>query len=298
MTAVVWPAATAVLVREHSGEVLLVLRNARHGFMASVWVFPGGRVDEADVDHAATLAATPDETIADAGAGTTPEGGLRRAAFLCAAVRETFEEAGILLTEVPRTIRADEPRDFAAALAGESSRSSSLSKLEPFARWVTPPSEKKRFDTIFFCGLVPDLEAVADDGEVVEARWLHPALALAEHRAGRLPLAPPTLLTLHSLLAAAYAGDDGYDPHDVTHDPPRCWSSAHAQRLMRWVGGVADWRVKLSPSLAFSEGKLVVAPEPWSPWPVPGPLSRLRDIRLVDGHWELVFLADARAPGA
>ena len=67
---------------------------------------------------------------------------------------------------------------------------------------------------------------------------------------------------------------------------------------MDWVGSLADGVVTMSPGLALVDGRLVVAPEPWTPWPVPRALSRLRDIRLVDGHWELAFLPDSDTASA
>ena len=280
----VLPAATVVLVRETTGEVLLLLRHARHGFMANVWVFPGGRVDLGD----ATVLGGEGPMPADGVLGDA-----QLAPFIHAAIRETWEEAGLLLTDPPRVAAPTEPRDLAAFVAafGEdaSSRASRFLKIEPFARWVTPPSEKRRFDTVFFLGLVPELEAVPDHGEVIEARWLHPATALNEHRANRLALAPPTLVTLHSLLAASYVDGDGYDPHRTELDITVCWSAGHAERLARWVSSTTRPVPPLSPGLALSAGRLVVSQEPWKPWPVPAPLSRLSGIRLVEGHWQLDF---------
>lgn len=277
----VLPAATVVLVRETSGEVLLLLRHARHGFMANVWVFPGGRLDASDLDGQSPLGA--DGIIGEA----------QLAPFARAALRETWEEAGLLLTDPPRIAAPDEARDqraFAAASSdGPSSRASRFLKIEPFARWVTPPSEKRRFDTVFFLGLVPPLEAVPDHGEVIEARWLHPAMALNEHRANRLALAPPTLVTLHSILAASYGAGDAYDPQRTDRDIEVHWSAAHSERLARWVASTTRPVPPLSPGLALEAGRLVVAQEPWTPWPVPAPLSPLCGIRLVDGHWELQF---------
>lgn len=280
----VLPAATVVLVRETTGEVLLLLRHARHGFMANVWVFPGGRLDLSDApDSASGSAPTADGLIDEA----------ELAPFAHAAIRETWEEAGLLLTDPPRVAAEGEARDlrsFAAAIGDDaSSRASRFLKIEPFARWITPPSEKRRFDTLFFLGLVPPLEAVPDHGEVIEARWLHPATALNEHRANRLALAPPTLVTLHSILAASYGPSDGYDPRRTDRDIAARWSEAHARRLASWVASTTRPVAPLSPGLALSAGRLLVAQEPWTPWPVPTPLSGLSGIRLVDGHWELEF---------
>lgn len=277
----VLPAATVVLVRETSGEVLLLLRHARHGFMANVWVFPGGRLDAADLEGESPLAA--DGVIGES----------QLAPFARAALRETWEEAGLLLTDPPRIAAPGEARDqraFAAASGdGPSSRTSRFLKIEPFARWVTPPSEKRRFDTVFFLGLVPALEAVPDHGEVIDARWLHPATALNEHRANRLALAPPTLVTLHSILAASYGADDAYVPQRTDRDIEVHWSAGHAERLASWVASTTRPVPPLSPGLALEAGRLVVAQESWTPWPVPAPLSPLCGVRLVDGHWELQF---------
>lgn len=283
----VFPAATVVLVRETTGEVLLLLRHARHGFMANVWVFPGGRLDLSDasdpVPGHAPAHDGPDDLMGDA----------ELAPFAHAAIRETWEEAGLLLTDPPRVAAPGEARDlgsFAAAIAKDaSSRPSRFLRIEPFARWVTPPSEKRRFDTVFFLGLVPALEAVPDHGEVIEARWLHPATALNEHRANRLALAPPTLVTLHSILAASYGPGDDYDPQRTDRDLETHWSAEHAERLANWAASTTRPVAPLSPGLALSGGRLVVAQEPWTPWPVPAPLASLSGIHLVDGHWELAF---------
>jgi 8-oxo-dGTP pyrophosphatase MutT (NUDIX family) len=268
------PAATVVLVREQTGEVLLLLRHARHGFMANVWVFPGGRVDETDL-ALATPAVTP-ESASARGSSDYP-------AFVRAAIRETWEEAGILLTDPPRIAAPDEPRLGVGAPAF--ARETRYLNLEPFARWVTPPSEKRRYDTLFFLALVPELDAVPDAGEVIDALWVHPADAIARHRANALPLAPPTLLTLHALVAASLPPTMPYAPSETM---AATWSPDHRQHLFAWVNQTAHVGVAtLTPSLALVEGRLVVAAPGDHRWPVPDQLSRVSGIRLVDGHWEL-----------
>ncbi len=272
------PAATVVLVREETGEVLLLLRHARHGFMANVWVFPGGRVDETDVAATTTPAAAEQATSpgpADHSADYP--------AFIRAAIRETWEEAGILLTDPPRIATPGEPRlgDTAPPFARETRYLS----LEPFARWVTPPSEKRRYDTLFFLALVPHLDAVPDAGEVIDALWIHPADAIARHRNNALPLAPPTLLTLHALVAASLPATTPYAP---AASMQATWSPDQAQRLVAWVHETARIGVAtLTPSLALVDGRLVVTTPSDHRWPVPDQLSRVSGIRLVDGHWEL-----------
>lgn len=106
-----------------------------------------------------------------------------------AAVREAFEEAGLRLDA-----------------AG----------LVPYAHWTPPPITPKRFATWFFVATAPAAEVVVDGAEVHDYAWLGPAAALSRHGSGRLPLAPPTFVTLHQLtvyastadtLAAAAAGE-------------------------------------------------------------------------------------------
>lgn len=260
----VQPAATVVLLREDTGEVLLLLRHARHGFMANVWVFPGGRVDEADL-----LASGP---------GCDPV-----EPFLHAAIRETWEEAGILLIDPPRIAAPDEPR---GALAAVISRDSRFLPLAPFARWVTPPSEKRRYDTLFLLTLVPDLAAVPDIVEVIEALWIHPAEAIARHRQNRLPLAPPTLVTLHSILAAS-TGE--YSDPVMGSEEPAPWTLAHRERLMSWLASNGSAEVAaLTPTLALAGGRLLVSAPASERWPVPPALAHIGGVALVDGHWELV----------
>jgi 8-oxo-dGTP pyrophosphatase MutT (NUDIX family) len=243
MTAPVHYAATVVLMRE-TGEVLLVLRHGRHGFMANVWVFPGGRVDDTD--------------------GVMPAPGAvqveRAPALRQAALRETWEEAGILLGVPPRSAQPGEARS-----PEHIDRLSSYTEIEPFARWVTPPSEKKRFDTVFYLAVVPPIAASPDQDEVVEALWIRPEDGIARHE-GRglpLPLAPPTLATLHALA------------HLATPEAALAWARARRDAGME----------ALMPELRLAEGRVVVALEEGQAFPLPH--LRCRIIALVDGHWVL-----------
>jgi 8-oxo-dGTP pyrophosphatase MutT (NUDIX family) len=236
-------ASTVVLMRETTGEVLLVLRHGRHGFMANVWVFPGGRVDASDGAISGVDEGGPD---------------LMRA-LVRAGIRETWEEAGILLSAPPREAREGEPRGLEAL-----SRKSSYLEIEPFSRWVTPPSEKKRFDTVFFFGLVPELSARPDVDEVVEARWLTPADAIAQHQAtgpAALALSPPTLVILTALAKFA-------SPADALE-----WVRARRGEAM----------LPLEPQLVAEAGRLMVVSQ--TPFPVPG-VTCCRVV-LRAGHWEL-----------
>jgi 8-oxo-dGTP pyrophosphatase MutT (NUDIX family) len=172
------PAATLLLLRDGpSGlEVLMVARAREVDFAAGALVFPGGRVEAED----AALAAPED-----------PLG-----AFRVAAIRETFEECGVLLAEPGATAGAGA---FGAALAAQRLAPATRA-LAHFAHWITPRHSPKRYDTHFFLARAPaGQEAVQDGREAVEAVWVNPAAALAEAEAGRRTLVFPTRLNLRRL---------------------------------------------------------------------------------------------------
>ena len=202
------PAATVLLVRdaEPTGvEVFVLRRTANAVFAADMYVFPGGRVD--DVDHAAELEPYCDgldDATASARLGID-KGGL---AFWVAAVRECFEEAGVLLAR-----RRDggplvvDEADRAAVHDGTLSMEQlcrrddlvlDLSAIRYIAHWVTPVGEgPRRFDTRFFLAAAPqDQEGVHDDAELVHSMWVRPADAVAQAAAGELLMMPPTIANL------------------------------------------------------------------------------------------------------
>jgi 8-oxo-dGTP pyrophosphatase MutT (NUDIX family) len=198
-------AATVVLLRDGvdgSGlEAWLLTRVTQMVFAAGVCVFPGGRVDEADADlpfsgTAYTQVATRfgcDEPMARA--------------LLGAAVRETFEETGVLLTAPAADLaqlRAD-VEDGRLAF-GDLLRSHGLGVdgdgLRPWARWVTPAGEVRRYDTRFFVGaLPPGAEAHDVTSESSEAAWVGVGDALEQAQRGERLMLPPTLATLASLVS-------------------------------------------------------------------------------------------------
>jgi len=207
-----------------------VLRGRGHGFLANMWVFPGGRVDEAD-------------GVDDLGA--------RRAA-----VRETWEEAGILLARQVRTALPGEARE-GSAIQGEPW------PMAFFSRWVTPRGERRRFDTRFYATRVPWVEAEPDLGEVTHARWITPADALALHREAGLPMAPPTFWTLEALRRLE------------TAEAMLAW----AQERER-VGVSAP----IETTLAFEHGAMIVASDP-AALPLPRGEPTSGRLRLVRGVW-------------
>ncbi len=206
MTALAKPSATILLVRDGARglEVFMVQRHHQIDFATGAMVFPGGKVDEADADPA--LAALVD------GAASAEERAIR-----VAAIRETFEEAGVLLAR-PRGARelvsaarlAElEARHRKALQAGERSmRELALAEdlslatdlLVPFAHWITPVFMPKRFDTHFFLvAAPPDQLALHDGGESVDSVWTRPADAQAEQAAGRRTIIFPTLMQVQKL---------------------------------------------------------------------------------------------------
>jgi 8-oxo-dGTP pyrophosphatase MutT (NUDIX family) len=194
-------AATVVLVRDGATgpEVLLVQRNRATAFMGGAFVFPGGRVDAGDSDGA--LSARVDG-LNDAEARLAEPGlGPTAAALFVAAIRETLEEAGILLGSLEGDLgelrRAlTDGTSFAEAALAANIRLDAT-RLHPFARWVTPAVERKRFDARFFAAVVDRAEIASHDAhETVASMWASPADAVAKHLAGAIDLPPPTLRTL------------------------------------------------------------------------------------------------------
>jgi 8-oxo-dGTP pyrophosphatase MutT (NUDIX family) len=204
------PASTVVILRDAPGgiEVFMVVRHHEIDFASGALVFPGGKVDTQDASEAwnglaAAAPAGPDR------------------AFLVAAGRETFEEAGLVLARLPN---AAELVDAATAdrlvaahrmrlLGGEVSfidvvrdagLTLALDMLVPFAHWITPEPLPKRFDTHFFLVAAPVSQLGAHDGaESVEGLWIAPRQALAEAEAGSRTLVFATRMNLAKL--ARYA---------------------------------------------------------------------------------------------
>lgn len=174
------PAATILLLRDGRAglEVLMVARAREVDFASGALVFPGGRVETTDA-----ALAPPEDPLG---------------AFRIAAIREAWEESGILMAHPPGPEIPPEG-EFLAHLHARGLRPDHAA-LTPFAHWVTPVVSPKRFDTHFFLAHAPEgQEAVHDGREAVEAVWLAPAQALAEAEAGRRTLVFPTRLNLSRL---------------------------------------------------------------------------------------------------
>ena len=232
------PASTVVLVRPASEgvEVFLVRRHDNVAFMGGAHVFPGGRIDASDyMRDLDVLDGDPDPRMRE-------RTGAEAVAFQVAAVRELFEEAGILLARFPT---GDGARGPLVSIAGgavdrfEGYRRAlldggitlrdllererlriALDALALFAHWVTPLVERRRFDTYFFLAVAPDSQDAAhDDRETTHGVWIRPADALQRSLRGGLALPPPTWTTLRALSRVGTVED--------------AWRWAKAQRVAR-----------------------------------------------------------------
>jgi 8-oxo-dGTP pyrophosphatase MutT (NUDIX family) len=206
-------AATVMLLR-HSGaglEVYMLRRKPTMAFAPGAYVFPGGSVDPRDSDEQVAWAG-PD--AAEWGRVFDAPPALARA-LVCAAVRETFEESGVLLAgESADSVVADTTSDeWEADRQALLDHSVSLAELlarrglvlradllRPWSRWITPVIEPRRFDTRFFAAALPAGQRTRDvGGEAAEVAWLQPGDALATGKRGEIRLFPPTAVTLSEL---------------------------------------------------------------------------------------------------
>ena len=246
------PAATVTLVRDTAGglEVLMLQRNHQSGFMPGMFLFPGGAIDPGD-EHAAVVARC--QGLDDAGASAAlglERGGL---AYWAAAIRESFEEAAVLLAygddgdlvnpgredraerfaEYRRKLNAGEDDVLPRMLEQESLRLAT-DRLVYFSHWITPLPAPRRYDTRFFAAVAPaDQEAAPDNVEAIGHVWLNPADAVERHRAGKLNMRTPTIRTLE--MFAPFATADALMTHlrslqDIPAILPRIGTSG--KRLM------------------------------------------------------------------
>ncbi len=199
MTTPVSPASTVLLLRDGADglEVFMVQRHRRSGFMPHAWVFPGGRVEPADA-----LADHRQVEGAEALAARLHLPDARAAGFGIAAVRETFEESGVWLgqgepDEARREALHAGERTMADVL-DEGAGPVDLGALVPWAWWVTPKAEKRRFEALFFAISAQGAEGRHDTIETVDSRWISPTAALGMPLVD-FPLAPPTWWTLTQL---------------------------------------------------------------------------------------------------
>jgi 8-oxo-dGTP pyrophosphatase MutT (NUDIX family) len=208
------PAATLVLIRERSGggiECLLMQRHQKSKFAAGAFVFPGGKIETDDnPDDAAAWCRGLD--MATASRRLNLESAPRTAlGYWIGAIRETFEEAGLLLAvdaegrdvqvtaprfaEYRRACQSDN-RAFWTMLQKEGLRLAT-DRLVYFAHWITPEDQPLRFDTRFFAAPAPAGQVPSgDEYEMTDLRWLAPAEAVAASKRGEIMLRNPTVKNL------------------------------------------------------------------------------------------------------
>ncbi|MEC8849398.1 MAG: NUDIX hydrolase, partial [Pseudomonadota bacterium] len=201
-------AATILLLRDGAEalEVFMVVRHHEIDFAAGALVFPGGKLAPGDEDPRVQLRCTGI-------AGLAPE----QIALRVAAIREAFEECGILLARArgaqrllgptrlaelgPRYRKALDKGDLGIAdMLEAEDLELACEELVPFAHWITPTFMPKRFDTHFYLAVAPAEQlAVHDGSELVDSLWLRPAHALSQAAAGVHTLVPATELNVKKL---------------------------------------------------------------------------------------------------
>jgi len=201
-------ASTVIILREKGGtlETFMLCRHSQSGFMGGAHVFPGGKVD---VDDAG--AAWKERVDRSAGEMADLLGEVDQddaVGLWVAGVRETFEEAGVLVATTGSGVdlgaerrRLDAGVPF-SQIAADVDMTIEAMALTPYARWITPKMETKRFDTRFFVAVLPEGQHATHDGtETTSAIWLKPSDALDRMHDSQIKLAPPTVRTLDWLAA-------------------------------------------------------------------------------------------------
>lgn len=228
--------ATVVMLRDGAQglEVFLLRRHGLSDVLGGAYVFPGGKLDDEDADptlHSLMDRAPSQLQRALAEPELAPS---MAAALFVAAVRETFEESGVLFAdgEGPRVAQRAmaalrEGLSFAEVIDGARLKLH-VSQLLPWTRWITPAVGgvvRKRFDTRFFVARVPGgQEPRHDEREATESVWLTPRAALQQYGEGHIQLAPPQIMTLahlsrHASAASALA-EAASRPPPLVHPEP------------------------------------------------------------------------------
>jgi 8-oxo-dGTP pyrophosphatase MutT (NUDIX family) len=218
-------AATVMLVRDGDDgvEVFMLRRNLASDFVGGAYVFPGGAVDDHD-RHQNLDAVCRGRSDAEASAQLDIDaGGL---AYWIAAIRECFEEAGVLLAydTTGAVVRLDDPATksrFAehrravdtgerrlVDVCGDEHLQLAVDCMYYFSHWITPEGAPRRYDTRFFVARAPDAqEPLHDDREVIANLWIRPTEALRRHERGQFDLILPTVRSLQALERFATADD-------------------------------------------------------------------------------------------
>jgi len=210
------PASTVILVRQKNQgfEVYLLKRSTKAGFMGGLYVFPGGVVDTEDKEldfWGPRIDILPDQMENQVGGkGLSIEETL---GFSIAAIRETLEEAGVFIasqrdkarkemTDICTfRLKKDLPKSWFKTRMMAEDWILSVASLGRWSHWITPELMKKRFDTRFFIVFMPEDQTCATDNmETTHGIWLTPQEALEQNLESRVPLSPPTVVTLTQML--------------------------------------------------------------------------------------------------
>jgi len=209
-------ASTVILVRGKNNtlEVYLLRRSTKSGFMGGLYVFPGGVADSDDFgfdDWRPYIDMEQDQIEKQLGGPFFPREDI--IGFSIAAIRETLEEAGVFIVAGKGMIKKDIedvctfrlnrhlPKSWFKAKIIEKGWILSFASLGRWSHWITPKLMKKRFDTRFFIVFMPENQTcVPDDMETKHGIWLSPQHALEQNLEERVPLSPPTVVTLTQLL--------------------------------------------------------------------------------------------------
>ena len=247
------PAATLILVRDAGAgmEVFMIRRTQSAAFMGGAHVFPGGGVDASD---ASAELAVHCEGLDDAEASRLlglEQGGL---AYWAAAMRECFEEAGLLLAheadgEYADLNQAQRAQVFAqwresvragrstlADLCREQQLRLAAGRMAYYSHWITQPGRARRYDTRFFVAEAPLAQTPShDNSETVDHVWIQPAEALERHRRGELHLVFPTIKTLESIArfdTAAALMEFARSPRKMPTMAPRTASNSEGKKML------------------------------------------------------------------
>jgi 8-oxo-dGTP pyrophosphatase MutT (NUDIX family) len=214
--AVPMPSATVTIVRNASRgiEVLMMKRNLKSGFVPGMYVFPGGGLDDTDLLFKNNnLCNCLDDASASGALGLACDG----LAYWVAAIREAFEESGLLLArdEAGTVVSLTDPKiaqrftdhrrqlnagtEVFPTLLQTENLQLAADQLTYFAHWITPVGLPRRYDTRFFMAEAPaGQEPLQDERETIAATWVSPGEALSLHQRGEFEMRTPTVRTLES----------------------------------------------------------------------------------------------------
>ncbi|WP_406400592.1 NUDIX hydrolase [Streptomyces sp. NBC_00879] len=245
-------AATVMLLRDTADgpAVHMLRRRASMAFAGGAYAYPGGGVDPRDHDHLVRWAGPP----LGAWAGRLGVDQASAQAIVCAAVRETYEEAGVLLAgETPGTVVGDTTgddweADRRALVERELSFADFLDRrglvlrsdlLGAWARWITPEFEPRRYDTWFFVAALPEGQRTRNAStEADRTVWIRPAEGAAGYDKGDLLMMPPTIATLRALEPYRAAADAlaAAGEQDLTPVLAQARLDDQGQLVLSWPG--------------------------------------------------------------